>query len=237
MEESITSTVVLPPETVVQLSKQKRVQRINNEHFFRAHPELRAMMAAFMSALLKEKPDDVADFAEQFFTQPDLARQLGYVGWSRPETPEPEEEEEEEVEYEEDEEELDDDVGGTTGMDPVALEAMLIGLFKEADQDNSGTLDFSEFVELMATADVGLSKQDLKMLIAEADENSDGSVTYTEFVPLAVQVIQTMSLKQRAAELAEEANEELRFIAEEIVGHTADEIAQLVTAKAEGRAT
>ena len=89
---------------------------------------------------------------------------------------------------------MEDDFGaeeeavGTTEMDPLELEQLLISLFKEADQDESGYLDFNEFAQLMATSDIGLSKKELEYLLAEADENSDGKVTYQEFVPLAVEV-------------------------------------------------
>ena len=157
MEGQITHTVELPAEKLVQLGKQKRNMRINNEHYFRAHPELRAMIAGFTSALLKEKPDDVDLFAENFFTQPDLARQLGFIGWTRPPTPEPEPEPEEEEEYDEYDEE--EEVAGTTDMDIGDLEQLLISLFKEADQDESGALDHDEFVQLMQTAEVGLGRR------------------------------------------------------------------------------
>ena len=36
---------------------------------------------------LADRPDDVALYAEQFFTNPELAHSLGYQGWSRPVTP------------------------------------------------------------------------------------------------------------------------------------------------------
>ena len=233
-EESITAAATLPPELAMQIAKQKRLQRVTNEKYYRTHPELRDMIAAFMSALLAEKPENVADFAEQFFTQPDLARQLGYTGWTRPATPVAADEADEGLddEYEMDEMAMDTDVGGASGMDAVDLEAMLINLFKEADQDGSGALDFDEFVALMNTADVGLGKAELQMLVAEADEDSDGKVTYTEFVPLAVQVIQTMMLKQRADEAAADMTEELRFMAEEILGHSPEEIEALVQSHA-----
>jgi len=227
MEASITSAVMLPADMVLQLSKQKRVQRINNEHFFRVHPELRTMVSSFISELLKAKPDNVDLFAESYFCQPDLAAQLGYHGWTRPPTPEPEEEVL-----------VDDDFGaeeeavGTTDMDPLELEQLLIGLFKEADQDESGFLDFKEFAQLMSTSDIGLSKNELEYLLAEADENQDGQVTYQEFVPLAVEVIQTMRLKQRVDEEEAELAEVFRDAAIDIIGMQAEEVEALVVQKA-----
>jgi len=240
MEAQITAAVQLPSEVQMALSKQKRVQRIDNEHFFRIHPELRGMISAFMSALLKEKPDDVDLFAENFFTQPDLAHQLGFIGWTRPPTPEiaPEmvamAEAIEALETEDDEGGL---AGGTTDMDPLELEHMLIALFKEADRDGSGSLEFHEFAELMSTASIGLNKAEVKLLLAEADENSDGQVTYQEFVPLAVEVIQTMRLKERAEEEEAELDDIFREAANEAIGMTPREVEEMVIKKVGGDGT
>ena len=216
-EHTVTSTVKLSANDQAALQRQKRAQRVNNEQYFRVHPELRQMTSAFISALLADKPDDVHLYAEQFFTNPELAHSLGLYGWSRPVSPEPEEAPyEAEDEYGEDE--LNPELEGGTGMDVVDLENLLIELFKEADTDNSGTLDPAEFAGLMATAQLGLSKQELKFLLADADENSDGSISYAEFVPLAVEVVQTMRLKQRYEDYAADIGEEMRWGAEQIIG-------------------
>jgi len=107
---------------------------------------------------------------------------------------------------------------GTTGEDSIDLEQLLISLFKEADKDGNGTLDHDEFATLMATASLGLSQQEVKMLLAEVDEDNNGIITYQEFVPLAVETVQTMRLKARYAEDAEIENEMWRIAAAEIVG-------------------
>ena len=46
-------------EQQVQLERHERTLRINNEKYFRVHPELRVMVAEFMKQLLEQKPDDV----------------------------------------------------------------------------------------------------------------------------------------------------------------------------------
>jgi Ca2+-binding EF-hand superfamily protein len=238
-EAQVTGAVKLPPEVTRVLQKQKRVQRINNEHFFRCHPELRAMIGGFMSAVLKQKPDDPTLFAERYFTQPDLARQLGYSGWTRPPTPEPE------IEQFDNDYGLDDEGGdefgdermaGTTELDVVELEKMLIGLFKEADRDGSGALDFGEFKELMATAELGITPKELELLLSEVDEDADGNVTYAEFASLAVEVIQTMRLKQRFEETEAIESEYLREAAQSIIGVVPQQLEQMVlqTASAGG---
>jgi Ca2+-binding EF-hand superfamily protein len=239
--------VELSAEQKAELQRQKRAHRVNNELYFRAHPELRQMVSAFTSALLRDKPDDVHLYAEQFFTDPELAHNLGLVGWSRPETPEAPDalmvdgsgmvggmeafggDEEEEEEFFEEEAE----VGGTTEMNPVELENLLIDLFQEADADNSGTLDVEEFAKLMETANMGLSSAEVKLLLAEADENSDKTISYQEFVPLAVEVIQTMRLKARYDEFEEDVREELRDAASMIIGMSAEEVAGAVAEAAD----
>ena len=199
----------LSDERQRHLNAQKRQTRITNEKFFRAHPELRVMVSGFLCGLLEDKPDDVQQYAAQYFTDPQLARKLGFVGWSRPETPE--EFGADGSFYDEDGRPMTpgmmDDEGmmapeepeaATTGETVQDLEQILIGLFKEADQDGNGYLDHEEFIQLMETADLGLKKQELHMLLAEADENSDGNISYAEFVPLAVEVVQMIRLKVRA---------------------------------------
>jgi len=225
-EEQVTADIKLAQAKQVDLNRQKRSHRVNNEAYFRMHPELRQMVAAFTSALLARKPPDVALFAEEYFTDPELPHKLGLVGWSRPDSPEPLEADLPDDDY--DEMDLNPELSGTTEMDINELEKVLIGLFKEADADNSGTLDQAEFAEVMATADLGLSKSALKTLLAEADENNDGVVTYAEFVPLAVEVIQTMRLKQRYQYLEADITEEHRFTAEQIVGLDASQFAAFV---------
>ena len=226
-EQSIAASVSLSHAAKQQLSLQKRAHRINNEKYFRVHPELRQMCSAFISALLADKPDDVHLYAEQFFTNPELAHSLGLVGWSRPETPQ-EEAPMMMVEDEFDEDELNPEIAGTTDMDTVDLEQLLISLFKEADADGSGTLDHNEFANLMATADLGLSTREVKALLAEADADQSGTISYEEFVPLAVETVQLMRIKQRSDEFEAEASEEYMYVAGEIIGQSADEFSGFV---------
>lgn len=239
MEASITGAVSLTFDAQKQLRQQKRALRVNNEQFFRAHPELKTMCSAFMSALLRDKPDDVELYAEEFFTNPELASSLGLSGWTKPPTPVPDDddigggfEEGSEGEYF-DEDELNPEMGGTTEMTPLELEKLLIDLFQEADQDGNGVLDRKEFEGLMQTAALGLSKLELDLLLAEADENADNQITYQEFVPLAVEVIQTMRLKARVEELDEELSEEFRDAAMSIVSMSPEEVSAAVLGASE----
>ena len=83
MEAKITGAVRLTEKAQAALQRQKRAQRVNNEHYFRVHPELRTMISAFISSLLKDKPEDVHEYAERFFTNPELAHSLGLPPISR----------------------------------------------------------------------------------------------------------------------------------------------------------
>eukprot|EP00966_Prymnesium_polylepis_P296228 6843010-Prymnesium_polylepis.1 len=179
--ENSKAKVKLSDDRQKLLNQQKRATRVTNEKFFRAHPELRVMVSAFLTSLLEEKPSDIPAYAATFFTDPQLARKLGFVGWSRPETPDEFGDRPDEPGFVDDEEFAApvEPEAATTGEGVHDLEDMLIGLFKEADQDGNGTLDHDEFMQLMETADLGLKRQELHMLLAETDENSDGRISYT----------------------------------------------------------
>lgn len=168
--------VRLSKERQKVLNQQKRAARVTNERFFRVHPELRAMLSSFLASLLEQKPPDILEYASDFFTDPLLAKKLGYEGYTRPVTP----------------------TGGlssrlnssdasfapeqpkaaVTGEGVYDLEVMLVGLFKEADQDGNGYLDRQEFERLMQTSELNLSSQEVRFLLAEADENMDGQISY-----------------------------------------------------------
>jgi hypothetical protein len=45
------------------------------------------MVKGFMAALVEQKPADVPAFAREYFGDTELARRLGYDGWTRPATP------------------------------------------------------------------------------------------------------------------------------------------------------
>lgn len=66
-----TGIVALTQGKQVTLNSQKRSQRLVNERYFRKHPELRTMTKAFLATMLEQRPDDVGEFATDFFTRPD----------------------------------------------------------------------------------------------------------------------------------------------------------------------
>jgi hypothetical protein len=68
----------------LQLNNLKREARINNEHYFRAHPELRTAMKILMAEVLAQKPKDVRALTQTFFADPTLPARLGFDGYNLP---------------------------------------------------------------------------------------------------------------------------------------------------------
>lgn len=46
--------------------------RIENEKYFRAHPELQSMMQLFIYKVLDDRPDNILAYAGQFFDRAEL---------------------------------------------------------------------------------------------------------------------------------------------------------------------
>ena len=218
---SLTGRSALSAEQQTELNRQKRHTRLANEKYFRAHPELRVMLGTFMAELLEARPEDVHGFAAQFFADRGLALRLGFEGWERPETEAPPAEEAEE----------EGPLAAVSGDSVEDLEALLVNLFKEADVDGSGALDYKEFRAVMKTAQLGLSSDDVKHLLAEADEDGNGLIEYAEFVPLAVDVVQTLRLKAKVREQEAVLGDDARMLAMEMLnGLSKDELLELLKA-------
>ena len=75
------------------------------------------------------------------------------------------------------------------GMGREQLESLMMDLFKQHDADGNGVLDRKEFKACLKSADLGLTKKEINMLLSEADENEDGVVTYEEFTPMCFQIL------------------------------------------------
>lgn len=104
--------------------------------------------------------------------------------------------------------------GAARRLSPQELEELLGQLFAEHDADGNGYLDHREFRELLHTANLGLSKREVKRVLAEADENEDGQIEYAEFVPIAIELVQAMYAKADAAAAKGEQEEAARQSAE-----------------------
>ncbi|GAQ80608.1 troponin C [Klebsormidium nitens] len=75
------------------------------------------------------------------------------------------------------------------GMPRAELEAMMRGVFRAADVNGDRRLDRKEFKNCLRHADVGLTRQEINLLLAKADRNGDGSISYEEFLPLCFNIL------------------------------------------------
>jgi len=93
-------------------------------------------------------------------------------------------------------------------MSPEELQEFLHSIFMEADQDQTGTLSYKEFKEVVQTAQLGFSKNEIRRMLMEADENEDGYIDYNEFLPIGVDIVQAI-FARREAEAAQAKSEEV----------------------------
>ncbi|KAJ1462731.1 hypothetical protein M885DRAFT_505778 [Pelagophyceae sp. CCMP2097] len=68
--------MVLSEEHKTALADAKNLLRADNDQYIEDHPELRGSIRLLMAKLLDAKPDDLTQFVCEFFTQPDLERQV-----------------------------------------------------------------------------------------------------------------------------------------------------------------
>ena len=75
------------------------------------------------------------------------------------------------------------------GMPRDELEDMMRNVFEAADADGSGALDRKEFARCLRSAELGLTRKEINLLLTEADESGDGLVSYEEFTPLCFNIL------------------------------------------------
>ena len=165
LESALTASVRLSDEQQAELNQHKRAVRISNEKYFRCHPELRSMVKGFMAALIERKPADVAGFAREYFGDTELARRLGYDGWTRPPTPESERAEP-----------PADEVMSAGG----GIQAEAARVFRLCDVTADGKLDLDELVNM-----TGFSKM-ARNLMGKADVDKSGQLDEEEWVEYIV---------------------------------------------------
>jgi len=50
--------------------------RVENEKYLREHPELECLLTSFLREVVRHKPENVRDFAADFFTNPELPKSI-----------------------------------------------------------------------------------------------------------------------------------------------------------------
>lgn len=102
------------------------------------------------------------------------------------------------------------------GFSREQVEAIMTDAFRQADADNSGYLDASEFRACIRSADLGLTRKEINVLMAQADEDGDGNISYEEFVPVSfeilVEVLANDMLKSKKSEDAAAIEQYLQLI-------------------------
>jgi len=68
----------------------------------------------------------------------------------------------------------------------------LLELFNAADVDHSGQLDSNEFLGCLKQLNLGLTKKEIKAIMADIDVNADGKVSYDEFIELGLEIYITV---------------------------------------------
>jgi len=161
---------------------------------FQVPKDFPSVLKAFTREVLRDQPENIYEFGANYFST--LLEQLQAS-------------------------EHDDAQPGR--LTPQEMEALLKRLFHEADTDGSGALSIEEFRNVMNQADMGISKSEMRRLMAEADVNDDGEIDYTEFVPLAVDLIQGKNAKRALEEEKAAMEQEERMKAEKFLIHGMDE--------------
>jgi len=75
------------------------------------------------------------------------------------------------------------------GIPREELEQMMKGVFEMADSDGNGSLSRNEFTNCLKSAELGLTRKEINLLLSECDLDDDGNISYTEFVPLCFNVL------------------------------------------------
>jgi len=70
-------------------------------------------------------------------------------------------------------------------------EKMFRMMFRQADANGNGVLDQKEFMALLKSTNLGLSRTAIRRIMEEADVNNDGCIEYREFVPVMIDIIET----------------------------------------------
>ena len=108
------------------------------------------------------------------------------------------------------------------------LQDKIFELFIAADVDESGFLDRKELATVLRMPQFGLTRSQVRQVMAEADENEDGVIEYREFLPLMVGIITAFSARDIAVEERDAYDDEVRAEVRESLlrGYTREEVCE-----------
>eukprot|EP00232_Nephroselmis_pyriformis_P004517 CAMPEP_0182912656 /NCGR_PEP_ID=MMETSP0034_2-20130328/37628_1 /TAXON_ID=156128 /ORGANISM="Nephroselmis pyriformis, Strain CCMP717" /LENGTH=481 /DNA_ID=CAMNT_0025049335 /DNA_START=86 /DNA_END=1527 /DNA_ORIENTATION=- len=141
---------------------------------FTIPPDFPQLLKQFSREILRAQPENIYEFGARYFAELVEQRNADLYGQDYSQGP------------------------SIADLSVNELEEFILQLFMEADGDHNGYLDRHEFKLVMQSANLGLSKKDIRAIMAECDENDDGVIEYREFMPLMVQVVQMVRAKQQA---------------------------------------
>eukprot|EP00238_Polyblepharides_amylifera_P004792 CAMPEP_0196587910 /NCGR_PEP_ID=MMETSP1081-20130531/58985_1 /TAXON_ID=36882 /ORGANISM="Pyramimonas amylifera, Strain CCMP720" /LENGTH=463 /DNA_ID=CAMNT_0041910241 /DNA_START=329 /DNA_END=1720 /DNA_ORIENTATION=- len=75
------------------------------------------------------------------------------------------------------------------GIPREELEAVMRSVFEMADEDGNGNLSREEFRHCLKSAELGLTRKEINLLLSECDYDHDGNISYQEFVPLCFNIL------------------------------------------------
>ena len=75
------------------------------------------------------------------------------------------------------------------GMTREQVEDVMRDVFRQADADSSGALSLAEFQKCCKDADIGLTKQEVNVLMLKCDLDGDGNISYDEFIPVCFEIL------------------------------------------------
>eukprot|EP00218_Dolichomastix_sp_CCMP3274_P007625 CAMPEP_0170134698 /NCGR_PEP_ID=MMETSP0033_2-20121228/2054_1 /TAXON_ID=195969 /ORGANISM="Dolichomastix tenuilepis, Strain CCMP3274" /LENGTH=467 /DNA_ID=CAMNT_0010370269 /DNA_START=39 /DNA_END=1442 /DNA_ORIENTATION=- len=155
-----------------------------------------ALLKSFTREILRAQPDNIYEFGARYFAQLVEAREAEMDAAAETNAPR-----------------------SLFEMDNEELQEFCLELFMQFDADQSGYLDRSEFKKCLQSAEMGLSKKDIRRIMSEADENDDGVLEYREFLPVMVMIVHSLKAKEEAAMAREEAEEAARAEVENVLLH------------------
>jgi len=163
------------------------------QKIFSIPPGFPALLKNFSREILRQQPDNIYEFGSQYFAEllRESAGTMGAVASSQHHK--------------------------ISDMSQQELEDIVLQIFKEFDEDQSGFLDRQEFKKCLASARLGLTSREINTIMAEVDENEDGVIEYGEFMPLAIELLQSMQVSGEVAEASKQREAEALRQAEAIL--------------------
>lgn len=98
------------------------------------------------------------------------------------------------------------------GIPKEELEEVMKRVFEAADENGNGELSMEEFRKCLKSAELGLTRKEINLLLSECDTNQDGAVSYNEFVPLCFNLLVERFKDQMLSNQALQGTDQLQMM-------------------------